>query len=260
MSPPRGFASLLDKAFLAIGGVEQGARGVGVRIAQNALLQDRGGGLIAAELVERLPLKVEDHVGAEGIECHGAVEAGDRLLGPADVVQDEADPGEFFREARIERDHFLRRAHSFVVASGPEASAGERPECKGIALVELHREPGGLVGLLEALLGRGAPPAGIGVHFRRAEEGVGGSEAGVEFDRPPQQPFGFNVARTCVAPPQLASTQEAVVNLLIASMLGGDILPIVGAEVERQRGDDSGRHVVLHGEDVGELTVEAFGP
>jgi len=39
-----------------------------------------------------------------------------------------------------------------------------------------------------------------------------------------------------------------------------NVLAVAAAQIERQRGDDPGRHVILHREDVGELPVEAFGP
>ncbi len=93
-----------------------------------------------------------------------------------------------------------------------------------------------------------------------AEERVGRSEAGVEFDGASQQLLGFAVARSRVAPPQFASAQEAVIGFQIVGVLGGDPLPVAGVEIERQRGDDLARHVVLDREDVGELPVEAFGP
>ena len=60
--------------------------------------------------------------------------------------------------------------------------------------------------------------------------------------------------------PQLAPAQEAVVGFQIVGALGGDALPIAGVEIERERGDDLRRHVVLHGEDVGQVAVEPLGP
>jgi len=107
---------------------------------------------------------------------------------------------------------------------------------------------------------RGAPPARVVDHERAGETGVGGREAGVEFDGAPQQRLGVAVGFSRTSLSQLASAQEAIVGFQIAGMLGGDALPVAGPEIERQRRDDVGRHVVLYRQDVGQVPVEPLGP
>jgi hypothetical protein len=96
--------------------------------------------------------------------------------------------------------------------------------------------------------------------LRLAAQPVGGREAGVEFNGASQQRLGFAAGVFCSLIPQLAPAQEAVVGFLIVSVLHSNALAVAAAEIERERGDDLGRHVVLHGEDVGHFPIEPLRP
>src|SRR6516162_8150436 len=65
--PPR-LARLFELTHLAISGGEPHARGVGVRVAQDAAFQQRGGLRIATQLIQRLRLSLHVHIREEWIE------------------------------------------------------------------------------------------------------------------------------------------------------------------------------------------------
>jgi hypothetical protein len=163
-------------------------------------------------------------------------------------------------KAGIERDHFLGRAHGFVKAASPKTDHTERPKGIVVPFVELHRLSRGFFSLFQGLRGRGAPIARVVDHERPGQQGGGGGEARVEFDGAPEQRLRVVVSLSREPSKHLAAAQEAIVGFQIVGVIGGDALPVTGAEIERERRDDLDRHVVLHREDVGEVSVESLGP
>ena len=131
---------------------------------------------------------------------------------------------------------------------------------RGISFIEQHRLSSGLLGLFQGLGGRCAPPVHVVDHLRRGEEGEGGRKAGREFGRSPQQRLRIAVRLSCRPKKQLPPAHEAIVRFQIVDMFDGKALSLAGAEIERKRGDDLGRDVVLHGEDVGQVPVVPLGP
>ena len=62
-------------------------------------------------------------------------------------------------------------------------------------------------------------------------------------------------------PPQLLSaTQKAVIRFQVVGLLGREPLLVALRQVERERADNLLRHVVLHGEDVGQVAIETLRP
>src|SRR4249919_1305625 len=62
-------------------------------------------------------------------------------------------------------------------------------------------------------------------------------------------------------PPQLLSaTKKAVICFQVVGLLGCEPPLITLRQVERERADDVLRHVVLHGEDVGQVAIETLRP
>ena len=96
--------------------------------------------------------------------------------------------------------------------------------------------------------------------MRGPEPRIGRRESGIERHGALQQFARLGVRFSRMAPPKFAPAQETVERLHIVGLFGCQTATVALREVERQRGDDLTRHVVLHGENVGEVAVEPLGP
>ena len=96
--------------------------------------------------------------------------------------------------------------------------------------------------------------------MRDGEDRVSGRECRIELDGTLQQFLRLEVCRLRLQPPLLPAPQIAVIGFWVAGALVGQLLLLALSQVERQRADDLLRHVVLNGEDVGEVAVEALRP
>jgi hypothetical protein len=92
---------------------------------------------------------------------------------------------------------------------------------------------------------------------RRTEKGKGWRKPWVEFDGASQQARRFAVGVFGSPRAQFSPAQEAVIGFQIVGVLRCDALPVARAEIERESGDDQVRHVVLHGKDVCQISVES---
>ena len=85
-------------------------------------------------------------------------------------------------------------------------------------------------------------------------------ELPVEFGGAKQQFPRLGVRLFRVAPPQFTSPQETVESLHIVGLLGHQPTAIALCEVERKRAHDLPGHVILHGENVGQVPIEPLRP
>ena len=166
-------------------------------------------------------------------------------------------PSEKFGLNAIARSAALRDSS---LRASPGKGHRQRPQRVRITLVELDRLSRRLLGLFKSLGRVVAPFIRIGVSQCCSKERECGSKTGVECGCAPKQPLGLAIGLIRELPPELAPAQEPVVGLLIVGALGDDALAVASAEIERERRDDVRRHVVLDGEDVGELPVEPLRP
>ena len=87
------------------------------------------------------------------------------------------------------------------------------------------------------------------------------SETRVQLRRALGQLSRSGVGLLRAPPPKLPGLQVAIVSFQIVGARAGDALQEnTRIEIEGQRGDDLGRHIVLNCEDVGQFPVEPLGP
>jgi hypothetical protein len=79
---------------------------------------------------------------------------------------------------------------------------------------------------------------------------VRGGELRIQFDRALKERSRLRVRLLRRSLPQRAAPQVAIVGFHVVGAVGGDALEVDGVEIERERRDDLGRHVVLYREDV----------
>ena len=130
----------------------------------------------------------------------------------------------------------------------------------GVGVVEGQRAEGGCARACLRIARRSAPRVDVIEVVDGREERVRGGELRVEFDRALEQRSRFRVRLLRRSLPQRAAPQVGIVGFDVISACGGDAMKIARVEADRERRDDLGRYVVLHREDVGELSVESLGP
>src|SRR6516164_7562681 len=129
-----------------------------------------------------------------------------------------------------------------------------------ISVVERQRQSCGPSRFLEGLRRRSAPPVYVIKNMRRANEEDSRDKARVQFGGALKELPCLAVAVLRLQIVKFATPQQRVIGFKIVGVIGGDALPVTGAEIERERGDDLGRHIVLHREDVGEVSVKPLRP
>ena len=87
-----------------------------------------------------------------------------------------------------------------------------------------------------------------------------GGELRIQFDRALKQRSRLRVRLLGRSLPQRAASQVAIIRFDIVGAGPCDALKVAGVEIQGKRGDDLGRHVVLHREDVSEIPIKALGP
>src|SRR5262245_46812164 len=89
---------------------------------------------------------------------------------------------------------------------------------------------------------------------------MGLGELRVELNGALQQRTRFLVGSLASSPLQLSPAKIVIVGLEIVGASARDAPPLALAELYRQGRDDLSRHLILHGEDVGQVAVVPFGP
>jgi hypothetical protein len=92
------------------------------------------------------------------------------------------------------------------------------------------------------------------------EERVGGRELRIKRDRPLKARAGLCAPLPRPPPKPLPRLQEQIVGLEVLSVAAGDARALARAQMDLQCGDDGTRDLVLEGEDVLEVTIEALRP
>jgi len=94
---------------------------------------------------------------------------------------------------------------------------------------------------------------------REGQHCVGLGKLRIEVDGPFQQRARFFDTRSAALKNQLSSTQIVVISIEVVGALVRDTPLLALVQLQRQGRDDLPRHLILHGEDVGEVAVVPLG-